>query len=156
MVVCVTDAYDKSSGEVEKYTGNKNIILEDVRYSYNMLQKELEEIEERRSTFYDMDRSMNGLDVSAIDALLHSMSVQFIDEKTNSLVVFIADLDEEKIGTFQTIMSDKEFIRLESGYTVLTVGNGTRDADNEPDIGGTNPPWYPAFFDYRLKLFNVC
>ena len=127
LVVCVTDDYDPSSNTIEAYTGNDDIAIESVAYSFNTLLQEQEKITELYENLKDMKSNNstlaeNGItDRSQVQDLLDAIRSTYIDEENNCLVIEIENLTDEKIEIFQKIFSVKDFIEFEEGYTVTTT-----------------------------------
>lgn len=126
LVVCVTNDYDMNSNLVQKYTGNDDIIIKTVEYTYDELEQEQERIVEKYESMKDKysddaDESTLSAAELAIKELYSSIGSMYVDEEKNTLVVEIRDLDDDKKATFKEKFSDKEFITFTEGYNTAAT-----------------------------------
>ncbi len=121
LVVCVTDDSPANCSEVQTFTGNTDIIIQPVNYTYNTISQEQARITE----IFDLMRTApvvaNEADSSALNELVASLRGTYIDEERNVLVVEIEELTNEKIIAFTEYFSDETFIEFEQGYTNTTT-----------------------------------
>ncbi len=121
LVVCVTDDYDTDSNLVQEYTGNDDIIIKTVEYTYDELELEQEKMvemyESMREKYSDeADESTLSDAELAIKELYSSIGSMYVDEEKNTLVVEIRDLNDDKKAAFKETFSDKSFITFAEGY----------------------------------------
>lgn len=152
LVVCVTHDYDTSSGRIELYTSNENVILNTVHYSYNELKQEQNRILDcleaynnviqdggTNDTFFDNYRE-------GIATLLSSVRGTYIDDEMNALVVQIADLTQAKIDLFCELLSSKEYVVFEEGYTNTTTATGWKPGRYLCTSTSSLSTGYPVYF----------
>lgn len=124
LVVCVTRDYDLSSGLIEKYTENEDIIIQVADYPYYALEEEMKIISNQYKRLKEAfaagteNEVCGDMDVERVRDLLESTSGFGLSEMTNRIVVGIRDLDDEKIETFQSVISDKGMVDFEVGFWV--------------------------------------
>lgn len=121
LVVCVTRDYDLNSGLIEKYTENDDIIIQVVDYPYYALEEEMEYISEQYKRLEEAfalgtEKEVCGsIGVARVKNLMESTSGWGLSETANRVIVGIRDLDDEKIKTFRSVISDKGIVDFEVG-----------------------------------------
>jgi len=121
LVVCVTKDYDLDSGLIEKYTENEDVMIQVVDYPYYILEKESDyirdQLERLREAFDNgtEKEACGNADIVRVKELMDSISGWGLSESANRVIVGIRDLDEEKIETFRSVISDKRIVDFEMG-----------------------------------------
>ena len=121
LVVCVTDDSFANCSEVQTFTGNDDIIIQLVNYTYNAISQEQAKITEIFDLMRTTPMVADEADSSALSELVASLRGTYIDEERNVLVVEIEKLTDEKIIAFNENFSDEAFIEFEEGYTSATT-----------------------------------
>lgn len=151
LVVCVTDDYSVNSNTIQAYTGNDDVIIETVDYTYAALEQEQTRITE----LYEAMREASALNVaeaskstaqSMADELFASIRSTYIDEEKNTVVVEIENLTADKIASFQKLFSDKDFIEFAEGYSNTTTADWNPGRKIYTSTGSGLSTGYPVYF----------
>lgn len=119
LVVAVTDAFDGLSlKEAVAFTGDDDIELRIVKYSYNELTKAQSTIENQYKEYYH--KYIDAQDSAEYD-LLTTLAGFGIDEEYNGIIVDIVGLTDEKMNTFSNLFGRYDFIDFQE------VGIGFED-----------------------------
>lgn len=117
LVVCVTEDYDPDSEMVELYTGNDDIILETVAFTYNAISSEQDRIWSLQA---ELEKTVDTLDPNVAE-LVKSFAQSYIVQARNALVIAIKDISDEKIALFKEVYSNAAFLEFENGYEYKTT-----------------------------------
>lgn len=154
LVVCVTDDYDTNSKMIETYTGNDEIILETVEYTYNYLSQEQERVWQKKD---ELAKRTDELDPCYIE-LLDSLNQSYIVQHQNKLVVVLENITDAKVALFKECISDAPFIEFEEGSyaeVALSLKSGGKIYKSNSASLSTG---YPAYFknsDGEIELGMV-
>ncbi len=140
LVVCVTDDYDENSNSIQEYTSNENIKVKKVDFTYNEMLQEQERISNLKK---DKQSNNNTL----ISNLLKAISMTYIDEFNNNLVVQIKNLTTQNEIEFRKYISNKEFIRLEIGYNITSTATAWKPGRSIYVSSGSLSTGYPVYFN---------
>lgn len=151
LVVCVTDDYSVNSNTIQTYTGNDDIIIETVDYTYAALEQEQARITEvyeamRVESATKVADSSKSIVSSATEDLFASIRSTYIDEEKNIIVVEIENLTAAKIALFQEVFSDKDFVKFAEGYTNTTTADWNPGKKIYKSTGGWLSTGYPVYF----------
>lgn len=151
LVVCVTDDYDVSSNVIQTCTGNADIIIKSVDYTYAALEQEQTRITElyeamRETSAPVVIDSAQATSQPLAEELFASIRSTYIDEEKNIVVVEIENLTADKATLFHEIFSDKGFVEFAEGYNNTTTADWNPGRKIYKSTGGWLSTGYPVYF----------
>lgn len=151
LVVCVTDDYAANSNAIQAYTGNDEIIIETVDYTYATLEQEQTKITElyeamREASEVTATDSSKSASQYAAEDMVASIRSTYIDEEKNIIVVEIENLTTDKIAVFQELFSDEDFVEFAEGYKNTTTADWNPGRKIYTSTGSGLSTGYPVYF----------
>lgn len=157
LIVCVTEDRAKTEviDSIGKFTGNPDIKIKTVKFSFNELihaQNEISNIMVQLTSEESADNDgVAKTGVSLIEShpqyeVVKSISAVYTDEEKNALMVQVMDLSNEKIDAFKKAFSSIKCVEFSEGY------NNTPTVSWQPGRGiwnfngGRFSTGYPVYF----------